>query len=129
MYENTQNPYIIEVGKFTDTRGILISADLNHCLFEIKRVFVITSSNNQLSRGNHAHKTCRQLILSVGGNLFVSFRNTIGADELVVREGFGLMVPAWNWCSVRFENTNTSAVVLCSEIYNPEDYIEEIPSD
>ena len=127
MYEPTQDPYIIKIGKFEDIRGKLISVDVSHSLFEIKRVFVITSSDNQLSRGNHAHKFCRQLILVVGGNLLVSFKNASGSHELEVSEGYALMVPTWNWCSLRFENTQTIAVVLCSEIYDPGDYIEEVP--
>lgn len=127
MYEKTQDPYIIEIGKFEDERGSLVSADVKHFSFEIKRVFVITSANIQLSRGNHAHKICQQLILAVGGKLFVTFRNTSGSQTFIVLEGFALMVPPWNWCSLHFENLQTSAVVLCSELYDPEDYIKEIP--
>jgi dTDP-4-dehydrorhamnose 3,5-epimerase-like enzyme len=129
LYEITQDPRIIEIRKFEDVRGILLSADLNHCAFEIKRVFIITSANDQLSRGNHAHKICQQLILAVGGSLFLTVRNTSGSHELEVREGFGLIVPPWNWCSVRFESTQTCAVVLCSDFYDPEDYVEGMPSD
>jgi hypothetical protein len=45
-----------------------------------------------------------------------------------VDQGSGLLVPPWNWISIKFENKGDLVVVICSDIYDKNDYIKSEPN-
>lgn len=79
-------------------------------------------------RGGHAHKTCWQLIFPVAGEISVNFANIKELKTFKVIPSLGILIPPWNWCEVNFTNTNSHAVVICSEAFDQDDYIYVKPS-
>lgn len=128
MYKETHSPYLINFKKFEDLRGVLQTLELSEIGFNIKRVFTIKSHNDELTRGNHAHKKCWQFIFPESNYLHLEYKNTLESKNIKVCVGEGIIIPPWNWCSIKFPSKHTTAIVLCSEPYDPEEYITEKPN-
>ena len=113
--------------KFDDMRGNIIVAELGqHLPFEVKRIFFMYEISSGDVRGEHAHRTCTQLILPLNGGV------SIVADDGTTREesrlddpSVGLLIPPKIW-SVQYRFApNTLLAVFCSEHYDPQEYIRD----
>ena len=97
---------IFKLKEITDERGALCVADFsdNTLPFEIKRAFWIYDVPHGKQRGEHAHRTCEELLIPIQG----SFTAHI------------------TWC--RFSNFTIDCVCLClaSENYFKEGYINDL---
>jgi hypothetical protein len=107
---------------------MLLSISCEIIPFQIKRVFTLSPSSNLEPRGGHAHKTCWQLIFPVAGEILVEFANIRELKTLKIVPSLGILIPPWNWCKVYFESTNSHAVVICSDVFNQDDYVYDKPA-
>ncbi len=94
--------------------------------FDIKRVFYIWGTQNDVIRGKHAHRTVQQVVICTSGSC--DFTVDIGNEK----ESFHLSSPAQGLymnTHVWGEFTNFSPdcvlMVLASDYYTEEDYIRE----
>lgn len=94
--------------------------------FDTERVFFIYDIPGGASRGGHAHKTLRELIIAASGSFDVyvndgererTFHLNRPSQALLLREGV--------WEELRNFSSGAVALVLASEHYNPEDYIRD----
>lgn len=127
IYQKAIKPKLIKLQNFEDLRGRLTSIDFQEIDFQIKRVFTILCFDPKMLRGEHAHKTCWQFLYSEAESFEVTYKNLDETETVRVGRGSGLIIPPWNWISVRFENKGDLVIVICSEVYDPNEYVKSEP--
>lgn len=108
---------IITFASHIDKRGELVSTD-RKLPFDVRNVFWIYG--NDYPRGGHAHKRTAQVLVCLHGSVDVSCG---GADFILCSSHYGLYVPPNHKVDMRFD-TGSILLVLCSERYDSDDYIQ-----
>ena len=116
---------IIELGRHHGSKGNLTEVENGKIAgFDTERVFFIYDIPGGASRGGHAHKTLRELIIAASGSFDVYI--TDGTRERTFhlnRPSQALLLSAGVWEELRNFSSGAVALVLASEHYAPEDYI------
>ncbi len=108
-----------------DDRGSLVALEGNKSIpFEIKRVYYLFGTANDVTRGLHAHLALKQVLLCVTGSCKVLL------DDGVVRESVfldsptkGLLVNSLVWREMSQFSSDCVLLVIASEHYDETDYI------
>jgi dTDP-4-dehydrorhamnose 3,5-epimerase-like enzyme len=125
-----ENPMKIEKIIFEehgDSRGQLIAIEENKDIpFEVKRIYYMYDTAENVSRGHHAHKKLQQILICVHGSCEVLLddgneRQRIRLDKPY--EGIYLSNAIWR----EMDNFSKDAVllVMASDFYIEEDYIRD----
>ena len=78
------------------------------------------------SRGGHAHRALKQLIVAAGGSFSVTLDDgNVKRTVMLNRPYQGLLVVPGIWRTLQDFSSGAVCMVLASELYDPEDYIEE----
>lgn len=116
---------IIELGRHHGSKGNLTEVENSKIAgFDTERVFFIYDIPGGASRGGHAHKTLRELIIAASGSFDVYIND--GTRERTFhlnRPSQALLLSAGVWEELRNFSSGAVALVLASEHYAPEDYI------
>jgi dTDP-4-dehydrorhamnose 3,5-epimerase-like enzyme len=116
---------IIELGRHHGSKGNLTEVENGKIAgFDTERVFFIYDIPGGASRGGHAHKTLRELIIAASGSFGVYIND--GTRERTFhlnRPSQALLLSAGVWEELRNFSSGAVALVLASEHYAPEDYI------
>lgn len=118
---------IIELPKKLDKRGNLsFFESTNHVPFDIKRTYWIYDVPGGESRGGHAYKRNREFIVALSGsfNIIVDDGKKKTAYQLN-RSYYGLYIPNMYWREMNNFSTNSFALVVASECFDPDDYIRD----
>ena len=118
-------PTLISCPTFKDPRGHLTVID-RLLPFEIKRVFYIYNAN--LDRGGHRHHKTIQALICVAGQCEVFIDN--GQSEAVFTLDSPdkcLIVQPEDWHIMRAFSLDAVLLVLASESFDADDYIDERP--
>lgn len=119
--------HLIDLPYFSDYRGDLTVAEqMQGVPFEIKRVFWTFNVPEGRSRGAHAHKKLRQLIVAINGSFTVNVDN--GKEEkafFLDSPTKGLLVEPGEWSSEDFFSPDGICLVLCDDHYDENDYIRD----
>lgn len=108
-----------------DDRGELIALQgLHEVPFEIKRVYMLTKTLGDVTRGLHAHRKLDQVLVAVSGSCKVTLdtgveRQTIELD----RPTAGLRITNLVWRELFDFSPDCVVVVMASAYYDPSDYI------
>lgn len=94
--------------------------------FSIKRVFLVTNVDQTL-RGNHAHTKCNQVLIATNGIIDVHVfdgkdRKAITLDKV----NKALFIPVGIWNTEQYFTKDSTLLVLCDYIYDPQEYIKDI---
>ena len=126
--DKTQIPQMISLPKILDDRGNLSFIESeNHIPFKIRRSYWIYDVPGGQLRGSHAFKKQHELIVALSGSFDVVLHN--GKEETrysLRRSYYGLYVPPMHYRTLDNFSTNSVALVLSSEIYDPDDYIWDL---
>ena len=119
---------IIELPKILDPRGNLSFLESeNHIPFEIKRTYWIYDVPGGETRGGHAFKEQKELIIVLSGSLdIVIFDGHEEKRFSLNRSYYGLYIPNGIWRHMENFATNTIALVVSSTSFNEKDYIRGI---
>ena len=117
---------IIDIRKYTDTRGYLSviegSVDIP---FEIRRIYYLYLVP-EAARGAHAHKLLQQLMIATSGSVHVTLDDGIEKKTFVLdRPWKGLYVAPGMWRDLDNFAGGTVCMVLASEKYKADDYIRD----
>lgn len=117
---------IFSFPSYADSRGSLTCIDsLSKATpFEVRRVFWIYDVGENCIRGEHAHRTCEEMIIALHGSVDVELTDASGNLSLKMDDPcVALHIPAMCWC--RFTNFSDDCVLLClaSEEYDAGGYI------
>jgi hypothetical protein len=116
-------PYILELPKFSDKSGDLTVLE-KIIPFDIKRIYFL--HNIQDKRGGHRHKKCFQALISLGGRCDIYVND--GENEKVFhldRPEMCLILNPNDWHTMDNFSTGVFLLVIASEFYDIDDYIDE----
>lgn len=116
---------IINLKLIGDERGSLIALEGNDNVpFEIKRVYYIFDTKEDVERGFHAHINLKQLVIAVKGSCTFVLDNGIKKEELILdKPDRGLFIEGLIWREMKNFSSDCVLIVLASEYYNEIDYI------
>ena len=100
----------------TENKGGVLNC-INSIEFYTKRVFYIDDFNkNEKSRGNHANKTCNELLIVTNGTIKVKLTSQ-NKEEKIYYLGKNniLSIPCMKWLEFWSLKNNSSLCVLCDE--------------
>ena len=122
MHQRKWNVNTVEYFRISvDNRGNLIPIDFDELPFTPKRVFIVNSVPQSITRGQHAHKQCKQVILCLTGEVWIITYNGEYVPNILF-PGQAIYIPPMIWCSqVFYDNGNIE--VFASEKYDEDDYI------
>ena len=120
-------PTIIELPKFLDTRGNLSFAQNNtHIPFEIKRTYWLYDVPGGENRGGHAYRETEEFVIALSGSFDVIVDD--GKEKKTFhlnRSYYGLYIPKGMWREMDNFSTNSLALEFASTNYDPADYIRD----
>ena len=118
---------LIDFKKSGDDRGSLISLEQNKNIpFEIKRVYYIYGTKQDVRRGFHAHKQLKQVVICISGSC--KFLLDDGKDKkniLLDTPEKGLVISDVIWREMYDFSTDCILMVLADELYDESDYIRD----
>lgn len=111
----------------TDLRGSLSFAEYSASLpFIPQRYFLVFDVPSKDVRGEHAHRTCHQLLICVKGTCSVVVDDGENRSEFLLdRPNLGLHVPPLIWGIQYKYSPDAVLMVLASKIYEAQDYIRD----
>ena len=115
----------IDLPKIVDPRGNLTVAEgCDAVPFDIKRAYWVYDVPAGESRGGHAHKRLRQLIIALSGSFHVTLDNGRESRKVLLNHPWqGLLVETNTWRTLDDFSSGAVCLVLASEHYEEEDYI------
>lgn len=109
-------------------QGFLNVFDFDRMPFQPTRAFTITSVSSNSSRGHHAHKSCRQLIACIAGEIKLICTFGIEYEKKVFilnPTSPAVLIEPWVWAEQIYTTNETSSIVFCSDKYYESDYIRD----
>jgi UDP-2-acetamido-3-amino-2,3-dideoxy-glucuronate N-acetyltransferase len=112
---------------FLGDRGNLTALELPQVVpFLVKRIFLVHQVSNTEIRGEHAHKTCWQLLIATTGSVVVDVTDgELKETHKLVSPNKGLLIPPLIWGTQYKYSTNAALLVLASKAFDPDDYIHD----
>jgi len=127
--QNMHNVNEVRILKFIergDQRGYLVVAEGGIDVpFEIKRVFYMYGSDEDVVRGQHANRKSEFVLINVAGSSKVKIRDWEGNEIIYClnRPHTGIYIPNMLWKDMYDFSKDSVLLVLSSEHYDPEEYI------
>ncbi|NDP22024.1 MAG: WxcM-like domain-containing protein [Paludibacter sp.] len=118
---------MIELDKHHRDRGnITVIENNNEVPFDVKRIYYLYDVPGGESRGGHAHKELRQLIVAASGSFIVKLDDGTNQTSFTLNRPYqGLLVVPGIWRELEDFSSGSVCLVLASEKYNENDYIRE----
>ena len=116
---------ILGLPKIEDPRGNLsIIEQMKQIPFEIKRTYWIYDVPGGESRGGHAHKKLKQLLIALSGSFTVTLDDGTEKKTILLNHPYqGLILETNIWRTLDDFSSGAVCMVLASDIYDPDDYI------
>ena len=108
-----------------DDRGQLVALEEHKDIpFEIKRVYYIYDTIAGVTRGRHAHKNLKQILICVHGSCVIALDDGTERKEVLLNKPYeGLYISNDTWREMYDFTPDAVLLVLASEHYNEADYI------
>ena len=120
-------PQLIQFKEISDSRGGLVALEQNQNIpFDIKRVYYIYGTPENVRRGFHAHKAIEQVAICVSGAC--SFLLDDGREQVDFRldsPSIGLYIGNNIWHEMYDFTEDCVLMVLASDYYDEADYIRD----
>lgn len=115
----------IRLSSLTDSRGSLISIEsFKNIPFEIKRVYYLFDTDIAESRGYHAHKNLKQLLICVSGSCEVTVDDGEGSEVVLLENpDQALLIEGLIWREMRNFSEGCVMLAIANELYDEADYI------
>ena len=122
---NWNEPQIIDIPIVHDQRGNLSVVEGGDLVpFDIKRLYYLYDVPGGATRGGHAHKNLRQLIIAASGSFNVVLDNGKTRQKFSLNRSYkGLYIPTMIWREIENFSSGAVCMVLASEHYDESDYI------
>lgn len=116
---------ILHLRSIEDDRGVLTPIEFGPlCFYPLRAFFVQAPAGT--SRGGHGHKTGRQILVRISGEIEVQL-SWQSEDRSVVlgRENQAIMIASPVWSRQLYNGNDPRLLVLCDTPYDPNSYIYE----
>jgi hypothetical protein len=110
--------YRVPTPVFEDARGSLATLDFARYGFQPTRAFLVTAPPGSV-RGGHGHRSGRQLLMRLSGEIEVEDLELNATHSALVIES-----PVWS--RQFYLGINPLMVVFCDTPYDPDDYVVSI---
>ena len=116
---------IIQFEILGDDRGSLIALEEhNNAPFDIKRVYYIFGTKQNVKRGYHAHKDLKQLAIAIKGSCKFHLDNGTDTEEFLLDSpNKGLLIDGLYWREMYDFSPDCVLMVVASDYYKESDYI------
>lgn len=113
-----------------DERGSLVAIEGGKNIpFEIKRVYYIFGTGDDVARGFHAHKSLQQVAVCVSGKCRMVLDNgRIREDAWLDSPSKGLLIGDMVWREMHDFSPDCVLMVFASEYYDEGDYVRDYDS-
>lgn len=109
-----------------DRGGLTVIEFLADLPFMPKRFYSVYNVPETSVRGDHAHRTCQQVLVALAGSLLVTLKDGLHDEEyLLDSPNKGLHIPALVWGIQHGSTPNTVLGVFASEPYDAHEYIRD----
>ena len=110
-----------------DDRGSLIALENGHNLpFDVKRVYYMYGTKSGVSRGFHAHKKLKQLLIAVSGSVEIHCEmHGPKTVYLLDAPDKGLLVEGMVWHTMENFSPDCILLVLADDYYDEGDYVRD----
>jgi hypothetical protein len=121
---------IIEIDKHHDEKGNISVIENGKTIpFDVRRVYYLYDIPGGESRGGHAHKELRQLIVAVSGSFNVMLDDgNVKRTYTLNRPYQGLLVVPGIWRELDDFSSGSVCLVLASHKYDDADYLRDYES-
>lgn len=108
-----------------DERGQLVALEeFKDIPFEIKRVYYMYDTAKNVTRGYHAHKNLKQILICIHGSCKIKLDNGTETKIVPLEKPYeGLYVDNNVWREMFDFSDDAVLMVLASELYDESDYI------
>ncbi len=108
-----------------DSRGMLVAIEENKDIpFDIKRIYYIYNTKENIARGFHAHRCLKQILICVHGSCKIVLDDGFNRETVVLNDpGEGLYIENDIWREMYDFSSDAVLLVLASELYSEADYI------
>ena len=116
---------MIDFKPLGDERGSLIALEGNKSVpFNIKRIYYIFGTKEDVSRGFHAHRNLKQVAICVMGRCRFVLDDGKQREEIVLdNPSTGLLIEDLIWREMSEFSPDCVLVVLANKYYDANDYI------
>lgn len=110
-----------------DDRGSLIALEENHNVpFDVKRVYYIFGTKQDVRRGYHAHRDLKQLAICVSGSCTFLLDNGKEKKHIELTSPMqGLLIEGLVWREMYNFSPDCVLIVLADHYYDESDYIRD----
>ena len=110
-----------------DSRGSLVALESSEIVpFNIKRVYYLFDTKDNVTRGNHAHKKLKQVMLCIKRSCMVSLDNGFSRECVNLNSPInGILVEGLIWREMSNFSKDCILLVIASENYDESDYIRD----
>ncbi len=124
------NIEIIPLQSHGDERGSLIALEEGKNIpFQIKRVYYIYQTKENVRRGYHAHYSLKQLVIAVKGSCrFVLDNGKEKVEIFLDNPSQGLLIDSCVWREMYDFSDDCVLMVLADQLYDEKDYIRDYES-
>jgi len=107
--------------------GSLIAIENGHEIdFDIKRVYYIYGTPNDVTRGKHAHRRLQQVLICVSGSCRILLDNGTERETVLLNQpNHGIYLREFIWREMTDFSNDCVLLVLASELYDPDEYIRD----
>lgn len=118
---------LLKLKKITDPRGNLTVAEQqSEVPFDVKRVYWIYDVPGGESRGGHAHRHCREMIVALSGSFDVTLDDGTERHTYHLNHPWqGLLVETGIWRTLNDFSSGAVCLVLASDAFDEDDYIRD----
>lgn len=110
-----------------DERGQLVALEeLKDIPFEIKRIYYMYDTGEEVRRGYHAHRSLEQVLICIHGSCRILLDNGKERKKVFLEKPYeGLYVSSGMWREMYDFSPDAVLLVLASDYYREEDYIRD----
>jgi UDP-2-acetamido-3-amino-2,3-dideoxy-glucuronate N-acetyltransferase len=106
--------------------GTLFVLDQFKLPFLPKRVFFVSRVPKNSKRGQHAHKSCSQIIIVTQGVVEILYDTGKTSEKFILAEGSNaILIPPMVWSTQYTLSLESTICVLASHSYDSDDYIND----
>jgi len=110
-----------------DSRGALTSFESAHEIpFGIQRMYVIYDTQQDISRGFHAHKTLQQVLVCIKGSCEIKLDNGVKNEVVNLNSPLvGIYIKDHIWREMHNFSDDCILVVFADQYFHEQDYIRD----
>lgn len=116
---------LIQLRTHGDARGQLIALEQERNVpFDIRRVYYLFATRQDVHRGQHAHRNLRQLVVALHGSVRFLADDGHGPVEVLLDDpARGLLLGGMVWRDLYDFSADCVLMVLADQCYDADDYI------